>query len=106
MKTSKATLTAFASEYSPFRPDRIGVDTDEVVVGYLSFFNRPIGSGWTRVGTAEITVTFDNSDTITLSKIESLREEKKRVLAAAEAKATSIEGQIQSLLALPYKDEA
>ena len=106
MKTSKATLTAFVSEYSLFRPDRIGVDTDEAVVGSLAFFNPPVGSGWTRVGTAEITVTFDDSDTITLSKIESLREEKKRVLAAAEAKATSIEGQIQSLLALPYKDEA
>lgn len=56
--------------------------------------------GWTRVGTATITVELVDEEEMVANKIDSLRQEITRVRADAHAKETHLEGKIQQLLAI------
>lgn len=58
--------------------------------------------GWTRVGTAQVTIKFDEPKEILSKKVEALKVEKQKVLADAQAKSVEIERQIQTLLAIGY----
>ena len=59
--------------------------------------------GWILIGDAEITVTLRDRNEITYSQVAVLKEAKKRIQATAEAQINAIEGQVQSLLALPME---
>lgn len=59
--------------------------------------------GWVKVGTAEVTVTFDDPEKITKTQIAMLRAAQKKVKADCEVALNQIEGQIQSLLAIESK---
>jgi hypothetical protein len=56
--------------------------------------------GWTRVGTATITVELVDEEALVANKIDSLRHEITRVRADAHAKETHLAGKIQQLLAI------
>ena len=62
-----------------------------------------VPDGWVKVGTATVTVTFDDDNTITGNLIDSLKEKKAKTLADAQVEANAIEQKIQSLLAIEYK---
>lgn len=68
--------------------------------GYISQYRDSEGCMVVATGTATLEM-LDDAD-ITRNAIESLTEQKAKILAEASAKATSIEGQIQSLLAISY----
>lgn len=62
-----------------------------------------VPDGWVKVGTATVTVTFDDDNTITGNLIDLLRAKKSKTLADAQVEANAIEQKIQSLLAIEYK---
>lgn len=65
-----------------------------------------VENGYTKVGTAEITLTIFSADTMVANKVEALRAEKKKVQAEAAMRANEIDGQIQNLLAITYQPAA
>lgn len=58
--------------------------------------------GYIMVGTAAIEITLFPKKEVTNRAVASLRKQQKHVLATAQAEATRIEGQIQSLLAIEH----
>lgn len=58
--------------------------------------------GYVFVGHAKIEIEFLPQKDVTASAVASLKKQKKKVLADAQAKATEIEQQIQSLLAITF----
>ncbi len=74
---------------------------DRRVFDLLSFTASDMsGYGYAVVGTAEIVVTLNDTDTIIGDKITALRAEKKQVQADATKRCTEIERQVQQLLAI------
>ena len=59
--------------------------------------------GYRLVGHADITITLMPQDDMITSAVATLREQKTAVIAAAQAEATRIEGEIQKLLAIAYE---
>lgn len=100
---SKHTITGtikaqLASCYGP--QDLRGVDP-QTIISRLSFAEGDMSKyGYSVVGTAEVTVTLFDEDTMVGAKVEALRAEATRVQAEATAKVTQIEHQIQRLLAI------
>lgn len=67
----------------------------------IGFSNHDMTSaGWVKAGAATITIEVKDRDAMVESKIESLRAMQAKTLADAQARATTIEGQIQKLLAI------
>ena len=62
-----------------------------------------VPDGWVKVGTATVTVTFDDDNTITGNLIDSLNAKKSKTLADAQVEANAIEQKIQSLMAIEYR---
>lgn len=62
--------------------------------------------GYILVGMARIEIELLPQKEITTKAVVTLRQQKKQVLAAAQAEATRIEGQIQSLLAIEHVSAA
>ena len=56
--------------------------------------------GWSIVGTAQVTVTLNDADTIVGDKVKSLQTEATKVQADAQAAVTRIQRQINELLAI------
>lgn len=63
-------------------------------------------NGYTRVGTAEITLHLIDRDTLVLSKIDALKAEAKKTRADAAVRCNEIENQIQNLLAITHSPSA
>ena len=103
MKTITGKLQVFATENSLFNPASVGVMPNDQVMEILSFAgNHMIDyAGWTHLGEAEITVKFKLMDGMIDSKVKALRKKQMLMAAEFEAQNNQIEGQIQSLLALP-----
>jgi hypothetical protein len=78
----------------------------ERVASFLSYRNDKPSAKYVKVGRARITVELIDERAIVDNKVEALKEEKREVLATAQAKATQIEKQIQSLLAITCDVEA
>lgn len=73
----------------------------------MTFFDATeTDASWIKVGTAEVVVTLDDDDTVRENLVDSLRKEKSKVLAEAQAKATQIEDRIQSLLAISWNGQS
>ena len=97
------------NKYTVFEPD----NPEKTPIGAFSYISEDnlneeghlkpywANEGYTLVGTAEVTVTFLDKNTMVNSHIASLKKQKSKVLAEAQVAANQIEEQIQSLLALP-----
>lgn len=107
MKTITATVPAWITG-NAYLLHEINAMTPERAVSALAFFHpfNEDGSGpngWVKVGTAEITVTFDDEAEITGQQITHLRAAQQKVKADCEVALNQLEGQIQSLLAIESK---
>jgi hypothetical protein len=107
-RTVTAKTIAWLTSYR--NPAEIMADDDDAVMEVLAFSrNESMGEGenaWVRVGAAEITVVLVEEQELVSNKVESLRAEKKHVLAQAQAAATRIESSIQELLAISHDGSA
>lgn len=107
--TITATVPVWASERVD--PTRLSEGDPVAAIGRMTIYKpgnerKWIADGYTKVGEAEVIVHLIDRDTMVQHKVESLRAEKTKTLADAQAKATAIDGQIQSLLAIEYTPEA
>lgn len=103
MRTVTAETTAWLT--GGYGPESLNGDHVDVI-GTLSYYQHDMTMrGWTKVGTATITVQIEDEEKIVENKIESLKAEKNSILAEAQMKATKIDGQIQNLLAITYVPE-
>ena len=64
--------------------------------------DRWAANGYMLVGAADITLHLRPPETLAKAQVETLQAQKQMVLAEAQAKATVIERQIQTLLAIDY----
>lgn len=105
-RTFTGTLNAFLTEYASIGPEDLHPGNDAMVIRGLSFASSDMaGTSWSKVGTAEVTVTLVSNDEIVANKVDALRKQQQTVRAEAEAKSQRIEEQIQSLLAITYTPE-
>lgn len=104
MRTITATLTAYATEYCSLTPQDYAEKAGQAIAERLSFARfGAVPKGWSVVGTAEVTITLPDADTLIANKVEALRAEKGKVMAEAGAAVTRIERQIQQLLAITHE---
>jgi hypothetical protein len=107
MKTITATVPAWISNHTATLKT-LSEETQERAVSDLIFWapHSDDSTGpetWVKVGTAEITVTFDSAEKIICTQIATLRAAKRKVQADCEVALNQLEGQIQSLLAIESK---
>lgn len=88
---------------SPEILTRDNPDGDAVVAEVVYSNFDMTDCGWSLVGEAEIRLEVPDERQLVENKVESLRAERRKVLADAEAKATSLDRQIQTLLAISYE---
>ena len=101
MRTITATVNA--SVFGGYAtPDELIKQDPEQAVSRINL-QSDVPDGWVKVGTATVTVTFDDDNTITGSLIETLKAKKAKTLADAQVEENAIEQKIQSLLAIEYR---
>ena len=101
MKTITATVQAYMSKYNSV--ENLEQTTPESAISQLVISTSPFDD-WIRVGSASVTVELADDKEIKAGLIESLKESKKKIQAEAEKNITEIDAQIQSLLAIEYKE--
>lgn len=97
-----ATVTAYVSPHSSLSPADLAKPGS---VSNLTFWGKHMDDsaakmGYTKVGTAQITVTLIEQNELIANKIEALKGEAAGIRAEATAKCTRIEKQIQNLLCI------
>ena len=102
-RTITGTVLAFVSQYT----DPTNLHEHKNPLGAIVFAQRDHAEFWakdgyTMVGEVDVTVRLMSHDAMVQAKVESLRAEKAKTLADAQAKATAIEKRIQSLLAISF----
>ena len=103
-RTITARLDAWLSD--AFGPEDLTAN-DANAVRRLSFFTSDMSEyGYTKVGTATVTVDFIDTDAMVVNKIASLRAEIQKTRADASVKCTLIEERIAKLSAISYDAEA
>lgn len=100
-------LTATTIAWLPYYagPDGLNGEASAAIDTLAFSSNESMGTGtdpWTRVGTAEITVTLIDPLQMVENKVASLRSQRTAVLAEAQAKATSIDSKINELLVIDW----
>ena len=101
MRTITATVNA--SVYGGYTtPEELMNTEPEQAISRINL-SADIPDGWVKVGTASVTVTFDDDSTITGNLIDSLNAKKSKTLADAQVEANAIEQKIQSLMAIEYR---
>lgn len=103
MKTITTVCDAYVTEYSRLGPVELAQLENASVLAYAT--HDMTKSGWTKVGTATITVELVNQDTMVTNKVEALRGQLAELRAKAHLEASLIEDQIQQLLAITYTPE-
>lgn len=105
MKTLTTTLEAYLTEYSSVGPEDIKSGGPELV-NRLTFWGGDCPANWTKVGTADVTVTFLDTDALVASKLDSLNAQLKKDQADSEVRQNLIREQIQHLLAITHQPDA
>ena len=101
MRTITATVNA--SVYGGYTtPDELISQDPDQAVSRVNL-SADVPDGWVKIGTATVTVTFDDDKTITGNLIDSLKAKKSKTLADAQVEANAIEQKIQSLMAIEYR---
>lgn len=105
-KEITSTANAWITAYSDIGPHNI-METPAHRLAFTGENSDMRSAGWTLVGEATITVrlTF-NEEQMIANKVDSLREQAKKIRAEAEHNAGKLEDQIQQLLAITYVAEA
>ena len=104
MRTISAEIPAWITNDWTKVNDLVSREDQASAVGELSYYPLQI-AGWTKVGTAHITVTFDDDDEIIGNMVDALKAQKQKVQADAQVEINRIDERIQSLLALPNYSE-
>lgn len=104
-RTITTTLNVVASQYCSFTPNDYATANGQTLARGLAYWptDFTLDSGFSKVGTAEVTITLHDPDDLIANKVAALKAEKTQTLADAEAKATRIERQIQQLLAITHE---
>ena len=90
-------------------PDHVGISAADLLsmdalrlVNGFGYSVHDMAPRWLKVGTARITVEIADVDAFVDLQINALKEARQKVLADAQLKATEIDRQIQSLLAIEH----
>ena len=98
-----STTTAWMTEHRQQQlHDAIQKNDHDTIVDSLVFSNLDMSDCWTRISEATITVEVPDENEIKLGIVESLKAERERVMADAQAKVNEIEEKIQNLLAITW----
>ena len=93
------TIKVQCNKYTSLETLRVG--SDNALFDALHVSNADMSEyGYSYVGTAEVTITLNDPDTIVGDKVKSLRAEATKVQADAQAAVTRIQRQINELLAI------
>ena len=77
------------------------------LVGSVQFQNIDMSrDGWTRVGTAEVSITLDDRKTVTANQVAMLQSQLKEMRAEHQQAQNRLTKQIQELLAIDNEAEA
>lgn len=96
MNQAKGTTGVWLSPYSSKGPEDLNSETNIQTLMYA----EAMPNDYTKVGEAELVITFFERDVVVSAKVESLRAELQTVRAEAQIKALQLEGKIQQLLAI------
>lgn len=97
-------LTAWMVAGSPLGPDDFKCP-GSMNLGSLTYSDGRLDmtkAGWTRIGTATVTLELPSVNAVIEAKVGALRAEITQTRAEAEAKVNYIESQISNLLAIEY----
>lgn len=100
MRTITGAIPVFITNTWTTVNDLVALEDKSSAIGSLTYYTQQL-EGWTRVGKAQITVTFDDDDEIIGNMVDALKAQKQKVQADAQVEINRIEERIQSLLALP-----
>lgn len=102
-KTFTGTTRAWLAGYDSMHElnSRIDSGATERAVGLIQFSNHDMSDhGWTNIGTASITVTLDDADTIVSNQVAVLQQELQKARAESFMREQAITDKINSLLAI------
>lgn len=99
-RTITGTIGCWVTEFSSIGPQDLVTGDGAKIIHELQYSNVDMAPEWTRVGDATISVLIDNPTDIVNARIDCLRVRQTKLRADAERDATTIERQIQSLLAI------
>lgn len=107
-RTITTTLNVVASQYCSFTPNDYATADGQTLAQGLAYWptDFTLNNGFSKVGTAEVTITLHDPDDLIANKVEALRAEKQQTLADAQARATRLESLIQQLLAITHEVQA
>ena len=103
MRTITGEMTAWISEYSASNKafDKLAVSSYSIIE---QSYDMAI-EGWTRAGTARLSIDLVDDDEITTNMVAALKAQKQVILAKSQMEVNRIDERIQSLLALPNHSE-
>ena len=99
-RTITGTTKAWLTENSAAGPQDIAEGNPQLIQAAAYSMHDMTSAGWVLVGTAEVTLTVDDMDTVVTNQVAALRAQITNVRAEAENKATQLERQVQQLLAI------
>lgn len=101
MKTITTQATAFVTQYSGIKLEELHLLEDASKLMFVANDYHP--TGWIKVGTAQITVTLDETNEVIDSKVASLKAELAAIRAESQVMINEIEDQIAKLSALTFE---
>ena len=98
------TITATVPAWLPYYVDaRVLQSTGERIVSSIAYYEGDMtGSGWTRVGEADITIRLIGDDELIQVQIAALEKQRSAVLAEAQERCNYINDRISKLQALTF----
>ena len=108
---SMVVLVSKYTRFDPANPEKTAADefsivSKDVLTKEGELLDEWAKDGYIMVGKAHIEIELLPQKEITTKAVVTLRQQKEQVLATAQAEATRIEGQIQSLLAIEHVSAA
>lgn len=104
MRTFTYTAPVYLTNTTTFglKPEHMESRSDEELAKQLQISLYHVKE-WTRVGSAEVTITLDDGDKLIQQRVESLRARRESILQEANLQAAQINNELNSLLALENK---
>jgi len=106
MRTITGTLNAYSYQGWAKPAELIANEDVNRSISSLLLSTNGSADGYVKLGTAQITVTFDDDDKIVDNMVVALKAQKQKVQADAQVEINRLDERIQSLLALPAPSEA
>ena len=100
-KKAKVAVNVWLSSGTYTKPSELQKLDDKELVDLLYFQNCDMSSyGWTRVGTAEVSIRLDDCKTVTANQVAILQSQLKEMRAEHQQAQNRLTKQIQELLAI------